>query len=264
MDKHIIDKWAAEELKGREITPSKSVWDQLENQLDQKGATPSPQPTKPNKRYLFWVTGTLLLMVVVSTLWPFDQIIKNEQNNITSMEDIQAPNLIIHDDTITTRGSHGPVEPVESEETVVKTSQNTVIGKNPAVKSDKILFVKPLEKSSKVKKTKDSQTPESTKVVASQPIAQVSEQIQEQISSKAELNTLTKNEPSPRINADRLLAEVNQDLSRKTPKYNIDPNTLLLAAEKESKDRFFTKVVKTLTETSTAMYVAVNNRNVIP
>ncbi|MBK8820933.1 MAG: hypothetical protein IPN49_18300 [Saprospiraceae bacterium] len=45
-------------------------------------------------------------------------------------------------------------------------------------------------------------------------------------------------------------------------KYNIDPNKLLKEAEKESNNRFFNKVIKTLAETSNTMVTMVNNRNV--
>ncbi|MBK8623631.1 MAG: hypothetical protein IPN79_18215 [Saprospiraceae bacterium] len=251
MDKHIIDQWANNQMAEREIKPSLSVWEQIETELDKQD-----QPAaKPPKNRIFWVVGITLVCIIGSTWFYLDQ--KPEVANQATTE------KILSKPSPQVQKAQMSVPPVQTiQKNVPPSSQEQ---KYLQKEHKKMPFV-PAPSQNKTKEI----TPEQPK--KSQPeqalyAVQTSEPVLENVivfapETKPELPVSeTKIQKKGKIDPAQLLAEVEKESSSQVKKYNIDPDILLKEAEKGANERFFNKMVKTLSATSNAVVTAVNNRN---
>lgn len=251
MDKHIIDQWAKEEMAEREIKPSVSIWEHIEAELDKQK---QPTPKSPKNR-IIWLGGLLTLGIMATAWFYFSQTPELIQKPVTE--------IIVPESTTMEEQPQPANPPVQTQqnEDVIPQQQEKVIQKS--IKKMPFVPTPVKNKTQEVIKEQPKQTqPE-------QPlfVVQTHETTLENVTPVA---TVTKAEGQEmddkiqkkgKIDPNKLLAEVEQEVSKKSKKYNIDPNVLLKEAEKGANERFFNKMVKTLSATSNAVVTAVNNRN---
>lgn len=254
MDNQVIDKLAREEIKNREITPSPSLWQKMEKQLNAE----QPKPKNGKNNRFIWL-GLVLTMV---SIWFVFYVTHNntdiETNNPFQKEE---KNTIIKDHIIqekeeTNESIDIPVKLIENSPEHINTSR--------FISPKKIIT----EKNQKLINSEKNQNPEPQKtdipVVTNLPTEEVQKSNDIAVIQTTEDKVTEESQKKSRFNPNKLLQQIEvADAGVKTnSKYNIDPNKLLKEAEKESNNRFFNKVIKTLAETSNTMVTMVNNRNV--
>jgi hypothetical protein len=254
MDNNVIDKLAREEIKNREITPSSSLWQKLENQLDAE--QPKPKNRKNNR--FIWL-GFVLTMV---SIWFVFYATQNNTGNGTNTSfQKEEKNTIIKDNIIqkkeeTNESIDLPVKLIENSSEHINTSH--------FISPKKIIT----EKNQKLIHSEKNQNPEPQNneipVVSNLPTEEIQKSNDIAVIQTTEDKVTEESYKKSRFNPNKLLQQIEvADSGVKTnSRYNIDPNKLLKEAEKESNNRFFNKVIKTLAETSNTMVTMVNNRNV--
>jgi hypothetical protein len=254
MDNNVIDKLAREEIKNREITPSSSLWQKLENQLDAE--QPKPKNRKNNR--FIWL-GFVLTM---GSIWFVFYATQNNTGNGTNTSfQKEEKNTIIKDNIIqkkeeTNESIDLPVKLIENSSEHINTSH--------FISPKKIIT----EKNQKLIHSEKNQNPEPQNneipVVSNLPTEEIQKSNDIAVIQTTEDKVTEESHKKSRFNPNKLLQQIEvADSGVKTnSRYNIDPNKLLKEAEKESNNRFFNKVIKTLAETSNTMVTMVNNRNV--
>jgi hypothetical protein len=250
MDKHIIDQWAKEQMAEREIKPSVSVWEHIEAELDKQE---QPTPKSPKNR-IIWLGGLLTLGIMATTWFYFSQTPELIQKPVT--ETIVPESNTMEEQP---QSANPPVQTKQNED-VIPQQEEKIIQKG----NKKMPFVPtPVKNKTQeiIKEQPKQPQPEQALFVVQSnetlenvtPVAAVTKD------EGLEMENITQKKG--KIDPNKLLAEVEQEVSKKSKKYNIDPNVLLKEAEKGANERFFNKMVKTLSATSNAVVTAVNNRN---
>jgi hypothetical protein len=251
MDKHIIDQWAKDEMAEREIKPSVSVWEQIEAELD-KEEQPTP---KSLKNRIIWLGGLVTLGIMATTWFYFSQTPELNQKPVTE--------IIVPESTPVEEQPQPASPPVQTQqnEDVIPQQEEKVIQKS--IKKMPFVPTPVKNKTQEVIKEqpKQSQTEQPLFVVQTHETTLENVSPVATVAKADDIKTQDITQKKGKIDPNKLLAEVEKEVSKKSKKYNIDPDVLLKEAEKGANERFFNKMVKTLSATSNAVVTAVNNRN---
>lgn len=252
MDKNNIDQQFKDYFRNRDLKPSKKSWNRLDILLD------AEEKPKTKRIYPYYRIAAIVIAILVSFIvWDNFKPMSNQV--IIAGNDTE-------DTKITSQGTGSEELPTFtlSEESLVnedlsKIETDVATVKKTTIKSSR--NIRTQVKLTEAVSTTSIVTPETTDK-RPEPLAQL-------VGQEHKLVSDTKSNTNLRIDADKLLANVEQSISQKKNNtaqakpniYRPDPKELLLEVEERTSKTFLQRLYTGFQDNTSKIYVTLSNRN---